>query len=411
MVTKVPSWSAEERPLSPQMRLRRQHERIIFRAISANVAISRTQLAELTGLSGQSVGRVARTLLGSGLIEETKIARSKGPGASPIGLRLCPGGAFSLGFGLERDYLSGVALDLGGNIRWQMSRHLAEGETAENTLLLLEQDIRSLLGTPEWSARRDRLCGVGVAAPGPLDVTTGTIVGPPNFPSWEHVDVAKELGRAFDLPVLIDNTATAAAIGIAWRLPHGHRPYLYCYWGIGIGGGLVIGDDVYRGTTGNAIEIGHIVVNPGGRLCECGNVGCLETEASVRALLRDAASYGRFRTLTEVMTAARTTPEVAALVTSAAEKMASALVSVLNVVDVDEVVLGGEHLDEVEEVFLPIIRDHIEHRAFRRRIASTAVSVSDIGEIANAMGAAALVFHTLLPDGLPVRDRPEAPSG
>jgi predicted NBD/HSP70 family sugar kinase len=91
--------------------------------------------------------------------------------------------------------------------------------------------------------------------------------------------------------------------------------------------------------------------------------------------------------------------------------MASALVSVLNVVDVDEVVLGGEHLDEVEEVFLPIIRDHIEHRAFRRRIASTAVSVSDIGEIANAMGAAALVFHTLLPDGLPVRDRPEAPSG
>ena len=140
-------------------------------------------------------------------------------------------------------------------------------------------------------------------------------------------------------------------------------------------------------------------------------MGCLETEASVRALLRDAAPYGRFRTLTEMMTAARTTPEVAALVTSAAEKMAAALVSVLNVVDVDEVVLGGEHLDEVEEVFVPIIRDHIEHRAFRRRIAPTTVSVSDIGEIANAMGAAAMVFHTLLPDGLPVRDRPEAPFG
>ena len=403
MVPKVPPWLAEERPPSPQMRLRRQHERIIFRAISANVAISRTQLAELTGLSGQSVGRVARTLLGSGLVEETEIARPKGPGASPVGLRVQPGGAFSLGFGLERDYLSGVALDLGGNIRWQMSRHLAEGETAENTLLLLEQDVRSLLRTPEWSARRDRLCGVGLAAPGPLDVTRGTIVGPPNFPSWEHVDVAKELGEAFDLPVLIDNAATAAAIGIAWRLPHGHGPYLYCYWGIGIGGGLVLGDDVYRGSTGNAIEIGHVVVNPGGRPCECGNVGCLETEASVRALLRDAAAYGRFRTLTEVMAAARTMPEVAALIVGAAEKMAAALVSVLNVVDVDEVVLGGEHLDEVEEVFLPIIRDHIENRAFRRRIAPTTVSVSDIGEIANAMGAATLVFHTLLPDGLPMR--------
>jgi predicted NBD/HSP70 family sugar kinase len=247
------------------------------------------------------------------------------------------------------------------------------------------------------------LCGLGLAAPGPVDVTTGTIVGPPNFPSWEHVDVAKELGEAFDLPVLIDNAATAAAIGIAWRMPHGHGPYLYCYWGIGIGGGLVIGDDVYRGTTGNAIEIGHVVVDPGGRLCECGNVGCLETEASVRALLRDAAPYGRFRTLTELMAAARATPEVAALVTEAAEKVAAALVSVLNIVDVDEVVLGGEHLGEVEDVFLPIIRDHIAHRAFRRRIAPTTVSVSDIGEIANAMGAAALVFHSLLPDGLPGR--------
>jgi predicted NBD/HSP70 family sugar kinase len=383
------------------MRLRRQHERIIFWAISANLTISRTQLAELTGLSGQSVGRVARTLLDAGLIEETGMARPKGPGASPVGLRVRAEGAFSLGFGLERDYLSGVALDLGGNIRWQISRHLAEGETAENTLRLLEQDVRNLLKTPEWSARRDRLCGVGLAAPGPVDVTTGTILGPPNFPSWEHVDVAKELGQAFDLPVLIDNAATAAAIGTAWRLPPGYRPYLYCYWGLGIGGGLVIGDDVYRGATGNAIEIGHVGVDPDGRPCECGNVGCLETVASVRAVLRDAAPYGPFLTLAEVMAAARTTPEVAAVVTRAAEKMATALVSVLNVADVDEIVLGGEHLEQVEEVFLPVIRDRIEHRAFRRRIAPTKVSVSDIGEIASATGAAALVFRSLLPDALP----------
>ena len=165
-----------------------------------------------------------------------------------------------------------------------MSRQLAEGEPAESTLHLMEEEVGNLLKTPGWSARRDRLCGVGVAAPGPVDLTTGTIVGPPNFPSWEHVNVVKELGEAFGLPVLIDNAATAATIGVGWRLPHDHGPYLYCYWGIGIGGGLVIGDDVYRGTTGNAIEIGHVVVNPGGRPCECGGVGCLETEASVSAL-------------------------------------------------------------------------------------------------------------------------------
>jgi predicted NBD/HSP70 family sugar kinase len=402
---------ADDQERSPQASLRRVHERFVFRAISAHDVVSRTQLAALTGLSAQSVGRVVQILIDAGLVEETQMERGKGPGASPVGLRVPADGAFAIGFGIERDFWSGVVLDLGGNIRWRVSRPLPGGAPATAILDEMERDVRQLLKSAEWAARRPRLCGVGITSPGPLDVESGTIIGPPNFPNWERVDVVKELGAAFDLPVLVDNASTAAAMAHAWRLPHGHPPFLYCYWGLGIGGGLILGDQVYRGTTGNAMEIGHVLINANGRACECGNVGCLETEASVLSILRDASVYGEFRSLGEVMGAADGSPQVAAIIKKAAEKMAAALVTVLNVVEVDEIVLGGEHLAQVQEVFVPIIRERVMRRAFRRRIAATHVTVSSIGEVANAIGAAILAFHSLLPEHftslrLPSRVRP-----
>ena len=324
--------------------------------------------------------------------------RGKGPGASPVGLRVPPDGAFGIGFGIERDFWSGVVLDLGGTVRWRVSRPLPQDAPAAAILDEMKRDVQKLLRSGEWSSRRPRLCGVGITSPGPLDFESGTIIGPPNFPNWERVDVVKELGTAFELPVLVDNASTAAAMAHAWRLPHGHPSFLYCYWGLGIGGGLILGDEVYRGATGNAMEIGHVVVNANGRPCECGSYGCLETEASVLSILRDASAHGMFRSLAEVMEAAHGSPRVAAIVAKAARKMAAALVSVLNIVEVDEIVLGGEHLVEVQDVFLPIIREVVQRRAFRRSIAATKVTVSNMGEVANAIGAAILVFHSLLPD-------------
>lgn len=113
--------SADEQDQSPQASLRRRHERLVFRAISAHDVVSRTQLASLTGLSAQSVGRVVQVLIDAGLVEETTMERGKGPGASPVGLRVPPDGAFAIGFGVERDFWSAVALDLGGGVKWRVS--------------------------------------------------------------------------------------------------------------------------------------------------------------------------------------------------------------------------------------------------------------------------------------------------
>jgi predicted NBD/HSP70 family sugar kinase len=384
--------------LSPQARLRREHERVILRAITTGGTVSRTQLAADHDLSAQSVGRIVRDLLDAGLVEEVSMDRAAGPGAPRIGLRLRPDGAYALGFGLERDLLTGVLLDMGARVRWQMSLATPAGQPAADLLRRIEQEVLSVFGQPEFAGCRARLCGLGIAAPGPLNCATGTIVGPPNFPQWQHVDVARELGRALDLPVVMENNASAAAIGTKWQLRRGPDPFLYCYWGVGIGGGLVVDDEVYLGLTGNAMEIGHVVVNPGGRRCDCGGVGCLEAEASVAAILADAARYGEFGSLDEVVAAAARPGPLAGILHRAAELLAMALLTVVNLVDVDEVIIGGEHFRSVKQIFVPVIRAALTGRAFRRPIAATEVTVSGL-EAANAVGAAALVFQTLLRSG------------
>lgn len=381
---------------SPQARLRREHERVILRAITVNEAVSRTQLAADHGLSAQSVGRIVRDLLSDGLIEETSTDQSDGPGAPRIGLRVRADGAYALGFGIERDRLTGVLLDLGGEVRWHISRALLPGQTAAQVLHRIKEDARLALDGGEFGGDMSRLCGLGIAAPGPLDLTSGTIVGAPNFPNWQHVDVAEELRRLLDLPVVIDNAATAAAIGTKWQLRRGPTPFLYCYWGLGIGGGLVIDDEAYHGMTGNTMEIGHVVVTPNGRPCDCGGIGCLEAEASVAAILKDAAGYGEFSGIDEVVAAAAQSAPLAAILTEAAEKMASGILTAVNLVDVDEVIIGGEHFRAVEQIFVPVIRERLSARAFRRQISPVQVTVSAFGA-ASAVGAASLVFQTQLP--------------
>jgi predicted NBD/HSP70 family sugar kinase len=388
---------------TPQAAQRRRHERAVFHEIRCNAPISRGQLAERTGLSAQATGAIVRSLLDLGLIEELDMERRKGPGAPPTGVQLRPDGAFALGFGLERDSLSGVLVDLAGNRHWQYRRLVQAGEPAMVTLESVVSAVRSVLGDRSLRTARKRLSGLGIAVPGPINLADGTIVGPPDFPSWDKVPIVSFLESAVGVPVLVENASTAAALGVEWQMPPAHGSFLYCYWGLGIGGGLVLGREAYRGTTGNAAEIGHIVVNDGGHPCACGGRGCLEAEASAAALVRDARKYGEFATIEAVAEAASGNLGVRRLLDKAAERMASAIVSAVNVTDVPEVIIGGAHFAAVQEIVLPVICDAVSNRALRRHVAPVTLRTSSVGEEANAIGAGALILHERLP-------RPPLPS-
>ena len=382
---------------TPQAAQRRRHERTVFHEIRCNGPISRAQLAERTGLSAQAMGAIVKGLLEMGLIEEGPMARREGPGAPATGIRLRSDGAFAFGFGLERDSLSGVLVDLSGARLWQYKRPVKPGEEPTDTLESMVTAVGSVLRSPRFRPVRARTRGLGVAAPGPINLTEGTIVGPPDFPGWEKVPIVSWLEAATGLPVLIDNAASAAALGVEWQMLPSHGSFLYCYWGLGIGGGLVIGREAYRGSTGNVAELGHVVVNENGRPCACGGRGCLEAESSAAALLRDARQFGEFSSIEAVAAAAAHMPSVRQLLEKAAHQMAAVLVSAINMTDVPEVIIGGAHFAAVEDIYVPILRSAIESQVLRRHIAPVSLQTTEVGEEANAIGAAALVLHERLP--------------
>lgn len=131
---------------------------------------------------------------------------------------------------------------------------------------------------------RERVLGLGLASPGPIDQDSGMVVAPPKLAHWTRVPMKQLLSEATGLPVTLDNDATAAAIGERWSGPPGVADFAYFFFGTGIGGGLILGHQVHRGGSLNAAEFGHTSVRLDGPRCYCGNRGCLESLVSPAAI-------------------------------------------------------------------------------------------------------------------------------
>jgi len=129
---------------------------------------------------------------------------------------------------------------------------------------------------------------IGVGSPGPLDVENGLILSPSNLIGWHHIPVVEVLGAKFNVPVVLDNDANAAALGeFSFGAGRGHKNIFYVTVSTGIGGGIIIDGNIYQGVCTGAGEIGHTIVQPnGGARCNCGMIGCLETVSSGTHIVR-----------------------------------------------------------------------------------------------------------------------------
>ncbi len=159
----------------------------------------------------------------------------------------------------------------------------------------LEAQSRELLRSA--GVREDELDGLGLSAPGPLNPETGIVVEAPNLPGWRQVPVAERIGAAFGVPCRLENDANAAALA-EWTFGagRGSAHMLYLTMSTGVGGGLILNGELYRGAHFAAGEVGHIPIVPGGRTCSCGLRGCLEaytSGAGIAARIREDIAAGR----------------------------------------------------------------------------------------------------------------------
>ncbi len=201
----------------------------------------------------------------------------------------------------------------------------------------VERAIREVLVEVGWPQPTT----IGVGAPAPMDMRAGRILGCPNLPHWNGVEVTQDLGRAFGCPVSLANDATCAAIG---ELTYGcrARDFVYLTWSTGIGGGIVSGGRVVWGASGQAGEIGHIVLQPDGPPCACGKRGCLEALAGGASLARRAAAeLGTSLSARQLVERAAHDTAARRLIASACRALGQGIAILWEILEPERIVLGG----------------------------------------------------------------------
>jgi predicted NBD/HSP70 family sugar kinase len=219
------------------------------------------------------------------------------------------------------------------------------------------------------------------------------------------------LSEATGLPVTIDNDATAAAVGERWSgAGRGVANFAYLFFGTGIGGGLVLNHQVYRGGSFNAGEFGHSSVLPDGPECYCGNRGCLEELVNPPAIVAEVhrrLAAGGTSVLSQSFdqdpasvdhaaiqrAAAAGDPVATAVIDEAADHVASVAVSIANFIDVDLIILGGHGIQHVASRYVDAVASALANRPLARHIRVVEVAASPLGTDAAVVGGAALVLH------------------
>ncbi len=260
--------------------------------------------------------------------------------------------------------------------------------------------------------RLNQVQGVGIGAPGMIDLSRGLVRFSPNLPGWKDIPLRRDLRNALKRPVEMDNDANVAAFGEHWHgAGQGYENVIVYTLGTGVGGGIILGGEIYHGSRDAAGELGHTTVLPEGPLCGCGNRGCLEALSSGTAIARAGAealadpataggplavlSGGRPEAVTaKLVFEAAYQQDAAALrvVRSAAAYLGICIANLLNLLNPQLVVIGGGVAGAGDILFRPI-REEVARRALPVTRKGVRIVAAKLGDRAGVIGAAALAAH------------------
>jgi len=296
-----------------------------------------------------------------------------------------------------------VAIDLGGtNLKVALlnSRYrILHKEILPTGNFIHKQDlIKGIVCAVKNILKSNRLCaknilGLGVGVPGPVDIEAGRVYFLPNIPGWRDVPLKNILNKILGMPVVVDNDAKLMCLA-EHRLgaAKNTRNALCITLGTGVGGGLIIGGKLYRGSSGAAGEIGHLPINEGGARCNCGNRGCLETYIGNRNIMRQAKKvFKQLKSPEELSRLAEQGNQKAlALWSGVGEHLGNALVGAVNILNPDCIVVGGG-VSAAGKVLLDRVRRVVRKRAMSVQAKKVKILRAKLGNDAGLVGAAILV--------------------
>ncbi|MEV8330849.1 ROK family transcriptional regulator [Streptomyces niveus] len=368
------------------------NESVILDAIRRHpTGLSRVELAQATGLSAQTVSNITRRLLDQGVARESG-KQNTGSGKPRTLLEIVPTSRYAVGVHLDPAVITCVLVDLLGTVVGHHSQRTPSGADTDGTVADMAASVRSLVA--ESGIDEDRVLGLGIAAPGPIDAAAGWVVDPPELPGWGRYPLRDRLSEATGLPALLDKDVTASVVAERWAgAATESRNLLFFYLGTGSGMGLVVEDTVLRGVSGNAGEVGGLGAASSTRTLvdEAIALGVLGAEYTV---LDPADAQRGLERLAEL--AAEGDVQADGIIERLAIRIGRGVCAAGTLLDVDTIVFGGPTWLVLSHRLLKTIEPMVARSPFVRATHPTTVVSTTLGENVAAVGAASLVLDQAL---------------
>jgi glucokinase-like ROK family protein len=384
----------------------------VLRRVYDEAPISRAQLASKTGLNKSTISRLVEDLLDRRLIREVGMD-SAGAGRPATLLEINARVGALVGVELGVDFVVAAVIDFLGSVLWRKQISTDPGQPQQQTLTQIDGLVQEA-----QLICRDRglaVLGLSLAVPGTVDRKAGMLIFAPNL-NWRNVPL-RELFSEGDVRVYVENDANAAAVGEhLFGGAQQSQNFVFVFAGVGLGGGLFLNGELYRGSGGYAGEIGHtpILAEPYGADCQCGMRGCWETYANQAAVLdrlsAEAAKGGRDGGPMIAPAEAQSAPRTIAGITQAAdagdrqaaEALAAAgralgigMAGLINVLNPEKIIVGGP-ISMAGGHLLPFINESVRAHGLGEIVSQTEISLSAFGPDASVIGAAAVVIDDIL---------------
>ncbi len=361
--------------------------------------ISRAELAQRMDLSRAAMTAIVSDLLDCNAIRETESRSSLG-GRPPIILEINSARGHVIGIDMGATHLTIILADFSAQVIDEIEVPFSVSKGPEICVNQANQLLEDLLKKNQLAMGDISSLGIGV--PGPIASEAGTVFAPPIMPGWDGYPIRANLEEKWGLPVSLNNDAELGALGEwAYGVGRGENHLAYIKVGTGIGSGLLLNGQIYRGATGSAGEIGHLTLDENGPLCDCGNHGCLESLAGGKAIAQQAreailkgqrtllSSMGPMDEITarDVASAARRGDLVSQkIIASAGNYLGIAIAGLVNLFNPRTVVVGGG-VALIGDLLLQPIRDTVIRRSLLASARTVRINTAVLRRNSSGMGA------------------------
>ncbi len=377
---------------SPHETRAARNRQAVVRLLRERGTLSRADIARATGLSRSTISGLVGELVAGGMVIDlgTSLPPAGGSAGRPgAAVMLNPATGEAIGVDFGHRHVHVIIANVTHQVRIAKSQPLAADYHPARGIDTAAALVREAIA--ESGIDPSRILGVGVSVPVPYDKNTEAAAG--SDPRWTGVPVAAELSARLRLPVSVDNDAQLGALAERlWGVCRDYDDVVYLKLHAGVGGALIVAGRLVRGAAGAAGEIGHLVLDPAGPLCRCGNRGCLESFVALPRIMRALApAYGDHITLRDVITMAWQGDRGCIRALQEAGTAAGRAVAMLcNILNPQAVVVGGA-LANAGELLLAPLREAAAGAALPLAAAAH-ITAGELGPQASALGAVALVL-------------------